>query len=133
MRTEPLLDVPIQGKPDIVPAYQSGAYRALQLTHLEQKAVVPVGDKALGLRALSPVRSQCGFDCHRNVPWEDTRCRARRDLVIAAFLPVAFGTVALLTGGNTVFQSFFMLTTVQPFATASSQPLSNCWSLSARS
>jgi glycosyltransferase involved in cell wall biosynthesis len=42
-------------------------------------------------------------------------------------------TCRYFTAGNTVFQSFFMLTTVQPFATASSQPLSNCWSLSVRS
>ena len=36
-------------------------------------------------------------------------------------------------GGYTVRQSSFMLTMVQPFASASSQPLSNCWSLSVRS
>ena len=38
-----------------------------------------------------------------------------------------------LPAGNTFFQSSFMLTTVQPLATASSQPLSSCCSLSMRS
>jgi hypothetical protein len=46
-----------------------------------------------------------------------------------SYLPEPAGCV----GENTVFQSFFMLTTIQPFATASSQPLSKCWSLSVRS
>ena len=57
MCAEPLLNVPIERKPDIVLSDQARAYRGLQLTQLEQKAVESVRDESLGLRALGPVLS----------------------------------------------------------------------------
>ena len=68
--------------------HQTRAYRRLQLTHLEQKAVIPVGDESLCLCAPGPFRSQGCFNGHRNISWEDVHFRACRDLVGAAFLPV---------------------------------------------
>ena len=54
MSTYPLLHVPIQRKHHVREAYQSRAHSRLQLTDQEQKAVKPVGDESLGLRALGP-------------------------------------------------------------------------------
>ena len=87
-RQNPFLDVPLERKPYIVQSYQARAYRRLQLTHREQKAVESVRDESLCLRALWPVRSQGRFDCYRHITRKDVYFRAWREFVVAAFLPV---------------------------------------------
>ncbi len=69
-------------------SYQARTYRRLQLTDLEQKAVISVRDESLCLRALRRVCSYGCFNGHRNILWENAHARAWRNLVNAPFLPV---------------------------------------------
>ena len=64
---------------------------------------------------------RCGRQGQQATTPRQTRNCMSSVLIVVMVVSLACG---YFTGGNTVFQSFFMLTTVQPFATASSQPLS---------
>ena len=74
--TDPFLHVPLERKPHIILSYRTQAYRPLQPTDLEQKAVIFIGDESLCLRALRPGRLQGRFDCNGNIIAE--RCGLSR-------------------------------------------------------
>src|SRR5688572_18374042 len=85
VRTDPFFNVPLERKPDIFPSYQARVDRRLRLTHQEQKAIKPVRDELLGLRALRPVYSQGRFDGDGNFSRQDPYSRTWRDLIVAPF------------------------------------------------